>query len=169
MNTDKLVKAIQIIVKEELKTIVPKLVKEGVKKEMKQLLRENKELRESLKKTRTPQQPTFMDEPVNENTIQPQRTLSKNPTLNEVLNQTTGFNESSGTISFNSTSAQGGTDVLRAQMATKMGLPDMSMGTQPSGIGVDTGNDVVNKALNRDYSQLMKAIDKKKGPFRPGM
>ena len=182
MDTDKLVKAIQIIVKEELKTIVPKLVKEGVKKEMKQLLRENKELRESLKKTRTPQQPTFMDEPVIENITQPQRQLSSNPVLNEILNETQGFNSSgtltyegaptevsSNTLTFNSQGAQMGVDGMRAQMAAKMGLPNMGVGAQPSGIGVDTGNEVVNKALNRDYSQLMKAMDKKKGPFRPGM
>ena len=42
MDTDKLVKAIQIIVKEEIKVILPKLVKEGVKKEMAKLLKENK-------------------------------------------------------------------------------------------------------------------------------
>jgi hypothetical protein len=43
------------------------------------------------------------------------------------------------------------------------------MGSQPSGLGVQTGNAGLDKALNRDYSGLMKAIDKKKGPFRPGM
>lgn len=175
MDTEKLVKAIQIIVKEELKTIVPKLVKEGVKREMKQLLRENKELRESLKKPRTPKQPTFMDEPVIENTTQQQRQLSNNPVLNEVLNQTQGFNsgQSTGeeyrTMNFTTNAAQGGVEGMRAQMAAKMGLSDVGMSGQPNGVGVSTGNPVVDKALNRDYSGLMKAIDKKKGPFRPGM
>jgi len=175
MDTDKLVKAIQIIVKEELKTIVPKLVKEGVKAEMKQLLRENKELRESLRKSRTPKQPTFMDKPVVETVTQPQRQLSNNPVLNEILNETQGFNsgqstsEEYRTMNFTTNMAQGGVEGMRAQMAAKMGLSDMGMGAQPSGVGIDTGNDIVNKALNRDYSQLMKAIDKKKGPFRPGM
>ena len=41
MNTDKLVKAIQIIVKEEIKAVLPTLVKEGVKAEMKKMLKEN--------------------------------------------------------------------------------------------------------------------------------
>jgi len=175
MDTEKLVKAIQIIVKEELKTIVPKLVKEGVKREMKQLLKENKELRESLKKPRTPKQPTFMDEPVVETVTQPQRQLSNNPVLNEILNETQGFNsgqstsEEYRTMNFTTNMAQGGVDGMRAQMAAKMGLPDMSMGSQSSGLGVQTGNAGLDKALNRDYSGLMKAIDKKKGPFRPGM
>jgi len=37
------------------------------------------------------------------------------------------------------------------------------------GLGVQTGNAGLDKALNRDYSGLMKAINKKKGPFRLGM
>jgi hypothetical protein len=176
MDTDKLVKAIQIIVKEELKNIVPKLVKEGVKKEMTKLLKENKQLREALKPQK-PQQPTFMDEPVMETTLrkQPQKELSNNPVLNEVLNQTQGFNSSQSsteeyrTMNFNTNMAQGGVEGMRAQMAAKMGLPDVGMGSQPNGAGVSTGNPVVDKALNRDYSGLMKAIDKKKGPYRPGM
>ena len=65
--------------------------------------------------------------------------------------------------------AQGGVEGMRAQMAAKMGLSDMSMGAQPSGLGVQTGNPALDKALNRDYSGLMKAMDKKKGPYRPGM
>lgn len=161
MNTDKLVKAIQIIVEEEVSRRVPKLVREGVKKEMVKLLKENKQIREVLKPRQQPQvQKTFMDidEPVLENNTT--KTLSKNPVLNEVLNQTVGFNSST---------AQGGIDAMRAQMASKMGYGDISTGPNPNGIGVDTGNEVVNKALNRDYSQLMKAMDKKKGPYRPGM
>lgn len=173
MNTDKLVKAIQIIVKEEIKEILPKLVKEGVKKEMTKLLKENKQLRESLKATKSTNRSTFMDDVLEEEVVRNQvgdetKRLSKNPILNEVLSQTQGFNESN-TISMNSSMAQGGVEGMRAQMAAKMGLPDMGVGAQPNGIGIDTGNDVVNKALNRDYSKLMKAMDKKKGPWRPGM
>ena len=44
----KLVKAIQIIVAEEIKVVLPKLVKEGVKKEMAKLLRENKQLKTTI-------------------------------------------------------------------------------------------------------------------------
>jgi len=92
MDTDKLVKAIQIIVKEEIKEVLPKLVKEGVKREMAKLLKENKQLREALKPQK-PQQPTFMDnEPMVEQQVQPQRQFSSNPVLNEVLQQTQPFN-----------------------------------------------------------------------------
>ena len=184
MNTDKLVKAIQIIVKEEIKEVLPKLVKEGVKKEMAKLLKENKQLREALKPQK-PQQPTFMDsEPVMEQQVQPQKPLSKNPILNEVLAQTQPFNSqqknmggvpsyagaptetSVGTMNFDSTS----THTLGQQnIAQQMGYGDMAMPGQRQGLGVQTGNPALDKALNRDYSQLMKAMDKKKQPWRPGM
>lgn len=185
MNTDKLVKAIQIIVKEEIKEVLPKLVKEGVKKEMAKLLKENKQLREAIRKPKTPPQPTFMDsEPMVEQQTQPQKPLSKNPVLNEVLQQTQPFNSqqrtaggvpsyagaptevSSGTMSFNSNS----THTLGSQnIAQQMGYGDMAMPGQRQGLGVQTGHAGLDKALNRDYSGLMKAMDKKKGPWRPGM
>jgi len=186
MDTDKLVKAIQIIVKEEIKEVLPKLVKEGVKREMAKLLKENKQLREALKPQK-PQQPTFMDnEPMVEQQVQPQRQFSSNPVLNEVLQQTQPFNSqqrnagvgtipsyagaptevSSGTLNFNSTS----THTLGAQnIAQQMGYGDMAMPGQRQGLGVQTGNAGLDKALNRDYSGLMKAMDKKKQPWRPGM
>jgi len=180
MNTDKLVKAIQIIIREELKTVLPKLVKESVKRETKSILKENKELKEALKAQKH-QEPTFMDEPIIENELhnQSSKQLSKNPMINEVLNQTQPFNSNTyvgspmetteNTLSFDSKSAPGGIDAMRAQMAAKMGYANMGSGAQPTGIGVETGNPIVDKALNRDYSQLMKALDKKKQPFRPGM
>ena len=173
MNTDKLIKAIQIIVKEEIREVLPKLVKEGVKREMAKLLKENQQLKEAMK----PQQPTFMDEPVVENVLhnQPQKPLSKNPVLNEVLAQTQPFSaqqrQSTGAgddwraMSFDSTS----THTLGQQNITQqMGYGDM-VPQQRQGLGVQTGNAALDKALNRDYSGLMKAIDKKKGPWRPGM
>jgi hypothetical protein len=43
-------------------------------------------------------------------------------------------------------------------MAQKMGYGDMVSST---GLGVDTGNEVLNKAFNRDYSELVRRFDKK--------
>ena len=175
MDTDKLVKAIQIIVKEEIKATLPKLVKEGVKKEMAKLLKENKQLREALK-PQTPPQPTFMDEPVIENVLhnQPQRQFSSNPVLNEVLQQTQPFNsqqrQSTGeeyrTMNFTTNDVH---TLGQQNIAQQMGYGDMAMPGQRQGLGVQTGNAALDKALNRDYSGLMKALDKKKGPWRPGM
>ena len=53
MNTDKLIKAIQFIVEGEIKAVLPKLVKAGVKAEMAKLLKENKQLRESYIESNT--------------------------------------------------------------------------------------------------------------------
>ena len=67
MNTDKLLKAIQILIKEELKQSLPKLVKEAVRVETAKLLKENKDLKRQLVKAQS--QPTFMDsEHIIENT-----------------------------------------------------------------------------------------------------
>jgi hypothetical protein len=171
MDTDKLVKAIQIIVAEEIKVVLPKLVKEGVKREMAKLLKENKQLREAIKKPKVTKEPSFMDENVVEQPVQQQKPLSKNPVLNEVLQQTQPFNstqrQSTGeeyrTMNFttNDTHTLGASNI-----AQQMGYGDMA---PKQGLGVQTGNAGLDKALNRDYSGLMKAIDKKKGPWRPGM
>ena len=185
MDTDKLVKAIQIIVKEEIKVILPTLVKEGVKKEMAKLLRENKQLKNAI----TPKQPTFMDEVVSEKPIQTERVLSKNPMLNKVLQQTQPLSLSENTsrsvldrqppayagaptevsertMEFNSNS----THTLGAQsIAQKMGYGDMQGGVKKQGLGVSTGLAGLDRVLNRDNSELIKAFDKQKGPWRPGM
>ena len=194
MNTDKLIKAIQIIVAEEIKSVLPKLVKEGVKKEMVKLLKENKQLREALKPTKkvVPTEPTFMDEAINE-TIQPQtqqRMLSRNPVLNQILNQTKPLSlsentnksvldniqpayagapteVSSGTMDFGTQS----THTLGAQsIADKMGYGDMQPAGKKQGLGVSTGLAGLDRVLNRDNSELIKAMDKKSnGNWRPGM
>ena len=186
MDTDKLVKAIQIIVKEEIKAILPTLVKEGVKKEMVKLLRENKQLKKAI----TPTQPTFMDEVVSEKPIQTERVLSKNPMLNKVLQQTQPLSlsentsrsvldrqppsyagapteVSSGTMKFDTSS----THTLGAQsIAQKMGYGDIQPGgPKKQGLGVTTGLAGLDRVLNRDNSELIKAMEKKKGPWRPGM
>lgn len=176
MDTDKLVKAIQIIVKEEIKVILPTLVKEGVKKEMAKLLKENKQLKKAI----TPKQPTFMDEVVSEKPIQVDKKFSNNPILNEVLQQTTPFSNSntpsyagaptevsSNTMKFDSNS----THTLGAQsIAQKMGYGDMQGGAKKHGLGVTTGLAGLDRVLNRDNSELIKAMDKKSnGNWRPGM
>ena len=60
------------------------------------------------------------------------------------------------TVNFSQNTAQLGIDGLRAQMAAQMGYGDFSSGPQKGGLGVQTGNDALDKALNRDYSELVK-------------
>ena len=195
MNTDKLVKAIQIIVEGEIKSVLPKLVKEGVKKEMAKLLKENKQLREALKPTKqiVPTQPTFMDEPIIESIqpTQPQRVLSKNPVLNQILNQTQPLSISENTtksvldnIQQTPTYVGAPTEVSERTMefgtqsthtlgqqsiVDKMGYGDVQPVGKKQGLGVTTGLAGLDRILNRDNSELIKAWDKSKGPWRPGM
>ena len=192
MNTDKLVKAIQIIVEGEIKSVLPKLVKEGVKKEMAKLLKENKQLREALKPTKqiVPTQPTFMDEPIIESIqpTQPQRVLSKNPVLNQILNQTQPLsiseNTSKSVLDKMPAYAGAPTEVSERTMefgtqsthtlgqqsiVDKMGYGDVQPVGKKQGLGVSTGLAGLDRVLNRDNSELIKAMDKKKGPWRPGM
>ena len=192
MNTDKLIKAIQFIVEGEIKAVLPKLVKAGVKAEMAKLLKENKQLREALKpkKQVVPTQPTFMDETVNESiqTTAPQRVLSKNPVLNQILNQTQPLSLSENTSKSvldkmpayagaptevsDSTLEYGtqSTHTLGAQsIADKMGYGDMQPAGKKQGLGVSTGLAGLDRVLNRDNSELIKAMDKSKGSWRPGM
>jgi hypothetical protein len=170
MNTDKLIKAIQILVKEEVKAVLPTLVREAVRIETAKLLKENKQLKQKL----VPKQavPTFMDMEVRES-VQPKKQLSKNPILNDVLNQTKPFNSTINenvqtdewrTMEYDSSMVD---TIGRTSIAEKMGYGDFGVSNQ--GLGVQTGNQALDKAFNRDYSQLIKAMDKKKGPWRPGM
>lgn len=175
MDSKKLARIIQLIVEQELKKQLPKLIKEGVASV----------LNENIKVVHK-QQPILQDEELDmfslaESVLQkerkgkvkpsePKRTLSKNPIINEILNDTKPFKESSAlgedyrnmdkTLSLDSNGAQGGMDVIRAQMAAKMGYGDIKQGPSPGGLGVQTGVPVMDKVLNRDYSELVKRFKK---------
>ena len=148
MNSDKLVKAIQILIKEELKQFLPKLIKETVKKEV------NKTINELMQPEAKPKvEKSFLDEDVISET--PTKTLSKNPILNEVLAQTQPF-------SSKQRSDDGGFRTMSFDQSDVHTLGRRSI-EEKGGLGVETGNPSLDKALNRDYSGLMKAIDKKRG------
>jgi hypothetical protein len=51
MNTEKLLKAIQILIKEEIKQQLPELIKEGVKTEVKRILAEHSKPQQPKKET----------------------------------------------------------------------------------------------------------------------
>jgi len=114
-----------------------------------------------------------------EERTQPKRQFTKNEKLNEVLNNTKPYsaeqrkgapttksvldnfqqpvNESMDkTVTFNSQGAQGGTDMMRAQMAQKMGYGDIKQQPSKTGLGVQTGLPGLDRILNRDNSELVK-------------
>ncbi len=111
----------------------------------------------------------------------PKRQFTKNPILNEVLNQTKPFSKEQRvgghgkksvldnlpkqepiqesmdkTVAFTSQGAGAGIGGMRAQMAHKMGYGDVSRGPSKQGLGVKTGLPGLDKILNRDNSELVK-------------
>ena len=119
----------------------------------------------------------------------PKKKLSKNPILNEVLNQTQPFSKAQRagggtpgggasvldnlppqqepiqesmdkTLEFTSQGAGAGVGGLRTQMAHKMGYGEVSRGPSKQGLGVKTGLPGLDKILNRDNSELVKRFKK---------
>jgi hypothetical protein len=165
MDMDKLLEAIQILIKEELKEQLPALIKEGVKAEMKKMLSESKVAPKPQSKGISMAKAILGDEPIQES-VQPKQAptkqFSKNPMINQILNET-AMAPSTGdgyrTMSF----GQGdmGSIVGRTAIAEKMGYGDLAKGPSPTGLGVNTGVAEIDKALNRDYSELVKRFKKK--------
>lgn len=159
MNTDKLLKAIQILVQEEVKQQLPALIKEGVKAEMKKMMAEGKAI--SKPKTEGLSMAKAIlgdDEPKKE--IK-QESFSKNPMINQILNETRAAVSNDGgyrTMSFGQ--ADMGSIVGRTAIAEKMGYGEFAGGAQKTGLGVQTGVAELDKAFNRDYSELVKRFKK---------
>ena len=174
MDSKKLARVIEIIVKKEIKKQLPQLVKEGVAK----VLKENKQVVSRKTEVLHEEEDMFSlaesvldQERKTKKPTTPQKTFSKNPVLNEILNDTKPFNQGTAldennndmdkTLTFDSNGAPAGIDAIRSQMAAKMGYGDMgSKGPQAGGLGVETGVPVMDKVLNRDYSELVKRFKK---------
>lgn len=156
MNTDKLIQAIQILIKEELKQQLPTIVKEVVGSEMKKILAEKKQ----PKNTELSMAKAILgdDKPK----VVEQKTYTKNPMINQILNETkAGLSNNEGyrTMAFGTNDM--GSIVGRTAMAEKMGYGEFAGGgPQKTGLGVQTGVAELDKALNRDYSELVKRFKK---------
>ena len=155
MNTDKLLEAIQILVQEEVKKQLPSIIKEVVKSELKKTLSEQKQ----PKNTGLSMAKAILED--DEPKIVEQKTYTKNPMINQILNETRAAVSNDGgyrTMSF----GQGdmGSIVGRTAIAEKMGYGDFAGGGQKTGLGVQTGVAELDKAFNRDYSELVKRFKK---------
>ena len=156
MDTKKLIKAIQLIVKEEVK-------KEVAKKE--------KSIRESILKEVKQSQPKVVEkDPLDVDHIfetkqQTKQSFTGNSMLNDMLNETAQGGEwrsinGPGGV-FNASQAQGWGGGMNTQQSTFQTAEGGQVSAQQLQ-QTEAGKAVVN-AVTRDYSQLMKAIDKKKG------
>lgn len=190
MNNKKLAQLIKLIVEKEIKKQLPAVVQEEIKKSA-PLLKESLPKKKLVREFEEKKYDAFemanevLNEERNNNmgytqSTRPQRQLSSNPVLNEILNETQPFSSAQKqeapsvldnfkqpiqesvdkTLSFDSNMAQGGVDAMRAQMAQKMGYGDMSNGPSKQGLGVSTGLPGLDRILNRDNSELVKRFKK---------
>ena len=166
MDMDKLLEAIQILIKEELKEQLPALIKEGVKAEMKKMLSETKVAPKPVSKSISMAKAVLGDDTITESVVQkeiPTKQYSKNPMINQILNETRGGipQGDGGFRTMNFGQGDMGSIVGKTAIAEKMGYGEMTKGPSPTGLGVNTGVAEIDKALNRDYSELVKRFKKK--------
>ena len=154
MDTKKLIKAIQLIIKEEVK-------KEVAKKE--------KALRKSILKELKESQPQVVEtDPLDVDHIfenkQESKSFTKNSTLNDMLNETAqsgewrSINGQGGVFQSSQAQGWGGFNQQPSVLQTAEGGQVSTQQLQQT----DAGKAVVD-ALSRDYSGLMKHINNKKG------
>ena len=157
--------------KNDLIKIIELVVRKEVKKQMTEIfINEEKEI--SLSETISKPKPKVVKKKT-------KKKYSKNPALNEVLNNTNPLGSSGQTEEYPSL---GGGVLGSDNMAEVLGYGDLGRGQnketaremaavdsiKKAGVSVDQVPEDVQNALTRDYSGLMKAINKKKdGNFRP--
>jgi len=156
MDTKKLIKAIQLIIKEEVK-------KEVAKKE--------KALRKSILKELKESQPQVVErdpldvEHIFETKQQTKQTFTGNSMLNDMLNETAQGGEwrniNGGPQVFNSSQAQGWGGFNQQTPSVLQTAEGGQVSTQQLQ-QTDAGQAVLN-ALTKDYSGLMKHMNDKKG------
>jgi hypothetical protein len=129
-------------------------LRQMIRQEMRDVLTE--ELLPILKDVLVEQRQTLPSKPQRRKPVS-KKTFSKNSILNDLLNDTatsTNFAEmNSGPL------VESGLSMMSSE-------PDVTPMTDIDGRPVDTSNEAVANVLNlmnKDYSGLMKAIDKKKG------
>jgi hypothetical protein len=156
MDTNKLFKAIQIIVQEEVKKEIS-LIKEEVRKEV---LAEVKKSQPAVKST-TPSLKNLVEESTDPfdladkilNRDREEKTLSRNPLLNQVLNETM--------VRPNFSRTDGDYGTITPEMIG-YGNPQIGMQTQYStpSAPISTGNDILDKAIARSAKVLAASKDK---------
>lgn len=147
MDTNKLFKAIQIVVKEEVKKQTS-IIKEEVRKEILAELKKSNVQKPIVEKK--------IDNPfdralamLEEDREVEQKQYSKNPTLNQILNET------AVRPNFSRTDGEWGT--ISPEM---IGYGDMGIGGQSSKSMPVTGNDLIDKAIARSAKVLAASKDK---------
>jgi len=132
----------------ELKMIIREIVREEVRMELKTLLKEYK--------TKTIKKPV---KSVKKSQPRVNQKYSNNSTLNSILNET-AQNTDWDTLGGETFTTQNMSGILNKQYGNGQITDDQMV--ESMGVSPETVPDHVSDALTKDYSQLMKAIDKKK-------
>lgn len=141
----------------ELKTLIREVVREEVQLEMRRILGENKSTRAQTKAPKRSKSKSVIKEgTAKPNGVQP--TMSTNPVLNEILQETARDTEAWPTLGGHTmTSEDMGTIANRAAPEAGPNTAVLnSFGTDPNRLP-----DHVTNALTKDYRGVMKAVDKK--------
>tara|TARA_R110000822_G_scaffold225924_1_gene358598 strand:+ start:219 stop:674 length:456 start_codon:yes stop_codon:yes gene_type:complete len=141
----------------ELKTLIREVVREEVQLEMRRILGENKSV-STQKKAPAQTRPKSV---IKEGTVKPngvQPTMSTNPVLNEILQETARDTEAWPTMGGHTmTSDDMGTIANRTAPGTGPNTSIIhSLGADPNQLP-----DHVKDALTKDYRQVMKVVDQK--------
>jgi hypothetical protein len=160
MDSKTLIKALKIAVRDVIKEELTEILREGLQSTITEMKSTS-----NIGKQRTVSKP--ITEPPVKNKVQFQRTG-----FADILNETTSLKEASPSISSFSEMMNENYQDLSFTSADAAGFGMLRKGQQPAAPQVmndpETGktfevDPVIAKAMTRDYSALMKAIDKKKG------
>lgn len=155
MDTNKLFKAIQIIVQEEVKKEIS-LIKEEIRKELLAEVKQSQpaKLQQSSLKSLVEESTDpfdLADKILNRD--REEKTLSRNPLLNQVLNETM--------VRPNFSRIDGDYGTITPEM---IGYGNPQMGMQPHysnpSAPISTGNDILDKAIARSAKVLAASKDK---------
>ena len=190
MNSKQLVKVVKTIVEAEvakkhekfLTKTFPKILEEEVTRRMKILLEEKGGVTPSSTQIVEDEVDPFAvaEQALQQERKEPKKQFTKNPVLNEVLNNTKPFTSAQRkggveaksvldsfkepvnenidkTVTFTQQGAGAGLEGMRANMAQQMGYGNMAgVGVKKTGLGVKTGLAGLDRILNRDNSELVK-------------
>ena len=143
--------------KKELVKIIQEVVKREVQKEVKKIF-----IKEQVSEEPTIEMKSIVEEP------KEQVKYTKNESLNKVLNETVGLSKSQSQTEAYPTLGGGAFDTNRMTELLGYGKPEevqrdmvAADSLRKAGKSVNDVPEHVTNALTRDYSDLMKAMDKK--------
>ena len=145
--------------KKDLVKIIREVVRREVQKEVKKIF---------IKEETSPKLQNIVSE-IKEPSTVPQTNYTKNEALNKVLNETVALSKKQPTEEY-PTLGGGAFDTSRMSELMGYGKPDevkrdmvAADSFKKAGVQAENVPEAVTNALTRDYSDLMKAIEKKKG------